>query len=322
MLSPKTKQTAVGLFALATIAVVVLAFYVHGAFGRTAKTYHANFPFAGGLESGATVRYLGGPKIGRVDALRVNPQDPTLIDVTFSVESGALVKTDSKVKIMSVSPLGENHLEILPGSPQANPAPEGSFIASESHADFNTLTEQISKVAPQAQELMRTLTDRGTELKVTIERINDLLNAQNRANFSATLSETHGLVKDTRPQVRSVLNHVDDLTQKVGPLVDDFRKTAAKTNEVLNHVDAMIGEDRPEIHQAVIELRAALKSATDLTGQVHQTVDVNSENIDQLLDNMVRVTENLKEFTEKIKSRPNSLVIPSTPREHKYGDRQ
>jgi ABC-type transporter Mla subunit MlaD len=257
-----------------------------------------------------------------VDGLRVNPQDPALIDVTFSVESGALIKTDSKVKIMSMSPLGENHLEILPGSPQANPAPEGSFIASENHADFNTLTEQLNKIAPQVQELLRTFNDRGTELKVTVERINDLLNAQNRENLSATLAQTRGLVTDTRPQVRSVLNHVDDVSQKLGPLIDDFRKDAKEANDVLTHVDAMIGEDRPDIHQAVIDLRAALKSATELTGQIHQTVDVNSENIDQLLDNMVRVTENLKEFTEKIKSRPNSLVIPSTPREHKSGDKQ
>ena len=86
------------------------------------------------------------------------------------------------------------------------------------------------------------------------------------------------------------------------------------------HIDAVIGEDQPELRKALTELRGTLKSATDLTGQLNQTLDVNSENIDQLLDNMVHVTENLKEFTETIKMRPYTLIRASSPPEHKTGD--
>ena len=79
------------------------------------KTFHTYFAFAGGLEPGATVRYSGGMKAGRVEKMQIDPQDPTRIDVTFSVQSDVPVKTDSHTKIMSMSPLGENHLEIVPG---------------------------------------------------------------------------------------------------------------------------------------------------------------------------------------------------------------
>ena len=65
--------------------------------------------------------------------------------------------------------------------------------------------------------------------------------------------------------------------------------------------------------------RGTLKSLTDLTGQLDQTLDVNSENIDQLLDNLLHVTENLKEFTETIKMRPYSLIRAENPPEHKTG---
>jgi len=319
----KSEQTVVGLFVLATIVIVVVAaIFVHGAFGHPTRTYHAYFPFAGGLEPGAMVRYLGGPRVGRVDSLRVNPQDPSHIDVIFSVQSDTPVKTDSKIKIMSMSPLGDNHLELLPGSGQASPAPEGSLLVSDNYVDFNALTQQISNLAPQAQLLLHTLNDRATELKVTIDRVNDLLNDQNRSNLSATLSETRGMVTDSRTQVHSVLQHVNEASEKIRPLIDDFRKTANQANETLAHVDLMIGENRPDIHQAVVELRGTLKSLTELTGQLDQTLDVNSENIDQLLDNIVRVTENLKEFTETIKTRPSSLILTHSPREHKTGEPQ
>src|ERR1700680_3639245 len=215
MMSPKTEQTLVGLFVLVAGGILLAAvFAINGAFGSTAKIYHANFQFAGGLEPGATVRYSGGPKVGRVESVRVDLQDPSHIDLTFSVRSDLAVKTDSKVKIMSMSPLGDNHLELLPGSAQAGIAPEGSLIASENYVDFNALTEQINNVAPQAQQLMRTLDDRATELKVTLNRVNDVLNDKNRSNLAATLAETRGMLADTRPQIRSALEHINTLSEK------------------------------------------------------------------------------------------------------------
>jgi phospholipid/cholesterol/gamma-HCH transport system substrate-binding protein len=320
-MSSKSEQTLVGLLVLVAVCIIIgAAFLVHGASGRAAKTYHAYFPFAGGLEPGAMVRYLGGPRVGRVDSLRVNPQDPSHIDVTFSVQSDAPVKMDSKVKIMSMNPLGDNHLELYPGSAQSSAAPAGALLPSDNYVGFNDLTEQINNLAPRAQQLLRTLNDRATELKVTINRVNDLLNDQNRSNLSATLAETRGMIADSRPQVRSVLQHVNEVSEKLGPLIDDFQKTARQANEVLAHVDSMIGENRPDVHQAVIELRGTLKSLTELTGQLNQTLDVNSENIDQLLDNMLHVTENLKAFTETIKTRPYTLIRATTPREHKTGE--
>jgi phospholipid/cholesterol/gamma-HCH transport system substrate-binding protein len=321
MMSPKTEQTLVGLFVLVAGGILLVAvFAINGAFGKTAKTYHAHFQFAGGLEPGATVRYSGGPKIGRVESLRIDPQDPTHIDLTFSVQPDLVVKTDSKVKIMSMSPLGDNHLELLPGSAQAGAAPAGSLLPSETYVDFNALTEQINNLAPEAQELVHTLDARATELKVTLDRVNELLNAQNRANLSATLAETRGLVADSRPQVHSALQHVNDLSEKLGPLIADFRKTSGEANEVLAHVDSTIGETEPDVRKAITELRGTLKSLTELTGQLNQTLDVNSENIDQLLDNLLHVTENLKEFTETIKMRPYSLIRATNPPEHKTGE--
>ncbi|MGC1365999.1 MAG: hypothetical protein WA829_09910, partial [Candidatus Acidiferrum sp.] len=60
---------------------------------------------------------------------------------------------------------------------------------------------------------------------------------------------------------------------------------------------------------------------TDITGRLDQTLDVNSENIDELLDNFRRVSENLKEFTDTIKKRPYTLIRATNPHEHKPGEK-
>jgi phospholipid/cholesterol/gamma-HCH transport system substrate-binding protein len=319
----KRESVFVGLFVIVAAAVLIgMVFAISGAFGRVTKTYHAYFPFAGGIEQGATVRYAGGPKVGRVEKLSIDPKNPAQIDVVFSVQTDLPVKTDSRAKIMSMSPLGDNHLEILPGGAQTALAPPGSLLPSDAYVDFNALTAQLNDIAPQAKQLIQSLNDRSTELKVTVERVNDLLNAENRANLSATLANTRGLIEENRPQIKSTIQHLDAVSQKLEPLLQDLRNTAEVANKALDHIDEFIGENRADVHQSVIELRKSLTTITDITGRVDQTLEVNTENIDELLDNFRRVSQNLKEFTATIKKRPYTLIRATNPTEHKPGEKQ
>jgi phospholipid/cholesterol/gamma-HCH transport system substrate-binding protein len=316
----RREQALVGLFVIVAAGVLVATvFGITGAFGRTAKTFHAYFPFAGGLETGSQVRYAGGPKVGRVEKVRIDPKNPASIELTLSVQSDLPVKTDSHVRIMSMSPLGDNHLEIVPGTPQAALAPDGATLIGDRYLDLNAITERINDIAPEAQQLLHTLNERATEMKVTIERVNDLLNAQNRANLSGTLAQTHQMIAEDRPIVKSALGHVNAASEKIGPLLDDLKKTSAEANKTLDHVDGMIGENREDVHKAVLELRKSLTNVTSLTGRLDNTLDVNSENIDELLENLRHVSQNLKEFTDTIKSKPSTLIRSSSPKEHKTG---
>lgn len=317
----KREQAMVGLFVLVAGAVLLATiFALGGAFSGAATTYRVYFPFAGGLEPGATVRYAGGPKVGRVEKLRLDPGNASRIEITFSVRSGLPVKTDSHVKIMSLSPLGDNHLEIVPGSEKAPLASAGTTLQSDPYVDFNALTAKINELAPQAQQLLVTLNDRTTELKVTIERVNDVLNDQNRSNLAGTLADTRGMIAENRAPVRSTMQRLNSASQRLEPLLQDLHKTSEQARQALDHADAMIGEDRPEIRQALIDLRKSLARVTDLTSRLDKTLDTNSENIDETLDNLRHVSENLKEFTDTIKTKPYTLIRSSSPPEHKPGE--
>lgn len=316
----RREQAAVGLFVLiAAGLLIVTVFAIGGAFSSSPVHYRAYFPFAGGIEPGATVRYAGGPKIGRVEMLRIDPKDPTRMEITVSVKPGLPVKTDSRVRIMSMSPLGENHVEIMAGNAQSPPAPSGSALPSDPYVDFNAITGQLNDIAPEAKKLLTSLNQRTSELQATIERVNDMLNAQNRANLSATLANTRGMLEENRPALKSSLTQVESASHKLGPLLDDLRKTSAEANQALDHVDGLVGENRPEIHKAILDLRQNLAQLQQLTGHLNSTLDTNSENIDEILENMRHVSENLREFTEIIKTRPSTLIRSSTPKEHKPG---
>jgi phospholipid/cholesterol/gamma-HCH transport system substrate-binding protein len=317
----KREQVFVGLFVVVAVALLIATvFSLSGAFAGPARHFHAKFHNAAGLERGATVRYEGGPKIGRVEGVKIDPKDPTFMDMEFSVKEDLPIKTDSHVAILSFSPLGDNHLEVRAGSPAAARAADGAILPADQYVGFNELTEQINKVMPQAQELMANLNVRVNELSVTLKRVNDLLNDQNRANISASISDIQGMLREDRPVIKSALNNVNGASVKLGPMLDDLRKTSDQANETLKKVDSMIGENREDLRASIKKLRESLNNVSSITRRVDQTLDINSETIDELLINMRDVSENLKEFTDIIKTRPSELIRSTSPHVHKPGE--
>jgi phospholipid/cholesterol/gamma-HCH transport system substrate-binding protein len=316
----KREQAFVGLFVIiAAVVLIAAVFGITGAFQGSVKTFHAEFPNAAGLEPGATVRYAGGPKVGRVEKLQIDPRNVSLIDITFSVASNVPVKTDSKATILSISPLGDNHLEVLAGTAGAPLASTGALLQARPYLGLNDLTEEINKLSPQAQQLLANLNERVTQLKITLDRVNDVLNDQNRANISGSLSDLHGMLRENRPQIRSTVQNVNAASEKIQPLLEQLHKTMDQANETLKHVDSLIGENREDIRASVIKLRQSLENVSILTQRLDLLLDVNAINIDEILDNLRQVSENLRQFTETIKTQPSTLIRSQSPRPHVPG---
>ncbi len=306
-----------GLFVLVAAGLLVVTlFSMSGVFGRGGRIYQAYFNNAGGLGPGSVVRYAGGPPVGRVTMVRTDPRDSSRMEIDFRVDDQVPVKTDSKAKISSLGPLGDNFLGIVPGSEAAPAAPSGTVLTGMDYASFDDLTSKINNIAPQASILLVNLNARVTELQETIRRVNGLLNANNRANIAASLANVRGMLTEDRPALHSTLNNLNSTSSKLAPLIDDLKKTSNQANIALSHIDATLMENRPDLRQAVSELRATLTSTSALTDQLNSVLNTNSDNLDVIIANLRDVTENLKAFTERIKTRPAALIRSSAPPEH------
>lgn len=316
----KKEQALVGLFVLIASALLIgTVFALSGVLGKEANTYRASFKFAGGLESGAVVRYAGGPKVGRVEQLRIDPSDASRIEITFSIAKEVPVKTDSKAKIYFLGALAENYLEITAGSKDAPPAPPNSLLPAEEYTSFADIAVQINALGPEAEKLLKNLNARIEELQETIARVNDLINEQNRANLTASLENVRGMLEENRGAVKRTLANVEELSAKAKPLMDDMRRAIAEAEKAIKDIDAVVVENRPDIHAAIGDLRQALGSAQSALDQIDRTLTYNAENIDEVLENIRHTTENLKQFTDTIKTRPAALIRSSGPPERKPG---
>ncbi len=317
----KREQALVGLFVLVAAGLLILTVFVlSGKLTHGDIPYRAYFKNAGGLGPGAQVRYAGGPPVGRVEKVHSDPQDPARMEIDFSMDPDVPVKTDSTATITNTSPLADNYLGIIPGTAAAPRAHRGATLKSGEYISFADLAAIISGLGPNANDLLTNLDARAVALKDTLDRVNDLLSAQNRSNISASLGNVRGMLDENRPAIRMTIANLNSATTKFTPLLDDFRKTSAQANDTLTHLDAAITEDRPDLRQAVASLRQVLASANLLTEQLNQTLSTNAENLDEVLDNLRHVSDNLNAFTETIKTRPYTLIRASGIKPRKPGE--
>jgi phospholipid/cholesterol/gamma-HCH transport system substrate-binding protein len=317
----RREQVFVGLFVIVAAGLLVFTvFSLSGAFASATHNFHARFHNVAGLEPGASVRYEGGPKVGRLTAVKIDPTDPSWMNMEFSVREDVPIKTDSHVAILSFSPLGDNHLEIKAGTAQAPLAPNGALLPSDPYLGFNDLTAEINDLTPEAKQLIANLNDRVTQLKTTMDRVNAVLDDKNRANISGSLDQLHGMLLEDRPQIQKTLKNVSAASEKIGPLIDQLQKTTAQANGTLNKVDGMISDNRADIRESVIKLKASLENVETLSAQLQQLLDNNDYNIEELLNNMRIVSENLKEFTDSIRRHPAALISPGSRKDRVPGD--
>ena len=320
------ERTLVGLFVLIAGGLLLGTMVViSGGLGGATVSHRAYFKFAGGVQAGAPVRY-GGMLVGKVQRVRVDPGNSTRIEIDVTVDRNAPVKTDSVAKIWTLGPLTDNYIEITTGSEHAALAAPGSALRSAEVFGLGELGDAAQAMLPDVQLALQKVNQNLDGLEVTLARANDLLNDRNRASIAgslngldrtiaevrpkanASLDNLNSMLSDTRPKLAASLGNVQELTTRLKPLLDSLSTTTALANETLGHVDSTLVENRPDIRVVVTSLRDTLAKSTGLVDELDRSLERNSYNIDDLLDNLRMTTENLRALTEALARSPASLI--------------
>jgi phospholipid/cholesterol/gamma-HCH transport system substrate-binding protein len=318
-MNSRREQALVGLFVVVATALLILTVLaVAGTFSSGGVPHHTYFKSAGGLTPGAVVRYAG-MKAGKVVGVRVDPNDSTRIEIDFRVNHGVPVKTDSIAKISTLGALSDNFVEVGAGTKDAPLAPPGSELKSVETIGIGDLGDIIGNLSPVATQVMQNLDERLTELKVTIARVNDLLNDKNRENISGSLGNLNVMLADSRPKVSASLTNIQAASAKLVPLLDNLKVTMDKANVTLSHVDSVVVENRQDIRTIVIKLKETMINASSLIEELKNTTDLNADNIDQIIVNIRETTENMKVLTEELKENPSELIRGNRVKDRKPG---
>jgi phospholipid/cholesterol/gamma-HCH transport system substrate-binding protein len=282
----------------------------------------ANYSLSG-LEVGAPVKYSG-VRIGRVDSIKVDPADVSVLVVQLSLNGKTPVAEDSVASAGSLGITGLKYIELSRGSHKARVREPGETI-------------------PAGPSLMDELTDRAEVIARKIEMLLDNLNSfttpDMRARAAGLLDHADGLVRTTEATVAENRGNLKELSHKIAlasaqveALSRDLQGTAGRVNQILDDAQPKVAHLLGEADGLVTELRqtraqmdAVLATAKGTLGEeglaktatsVNKLVERGNlilmrsqEELDTSLVHLRETSENLSAFSKRIKEDPSLLLL-------------
>ena len=247
--------------------------------------YQAVFNSVAGLNVGGEVRY-GGVLVGTVTGLDIDVEDPTRILVRFRVKPTTPVRQDTRASITQVGFLGEQYLNLAPGSRDAGTLPEGSTVLSENTVNFQEAMNRVAIFLERTDTLFGGI-DRLSKSS-PMERVDRMLTRMDNLVAGAATGSEKAFERfdQTARQLALVLERTDRMLVTADSA---FRVAGPGLSETQREALTTLRETRA----MVVELRTALQAG---------------EGVDDMMRNLSITTENLARFTERLERDPAGIL--------------
>ncbi len=272
----------VGILFLLLVAGVYAVFTGLGTdpAGSDSIELSARFRDASGMPIGSKVVVAGLP-VGGITSLSIEGR---YARVKFRVRRDVPVWSSSVVFKKATSLLGDNYLEIDPGTADT-PDPEGKASVRLKSGD------QIARVveATSPDQLLRRI-------------------EQSLPNVDAVLLSVKDLSEDMRRVVNgpiaSVANRVDALVQReagtVSGILEKADRSMARIDQITKDIRAITGTADERVDKILANLEEASAEAQGLVASAKQEVELTGAKLREKLDKVDEVIANTESITQKI----------------------
>ena len=313
-----SNEAKVGLLVILVLAIFVTTFIVVANVQLTGETstYRTYFAYIGGLDEGNVVRF-GGRKAGIIETVRPWSEDMTKSEVVFRIRAEIPVTQDSVATIASLSALGQNYLEVLPGTIDSPRIEPGGVVPSAEALTFADLTRKVSDVADSAVDLMTRVDGK---MSVVVDNMLDLManlqeltGEENQRNVARMLENTNALAEELRPKIDEITTQLSDTLDEVKALAEDSRSVAQHADTTIVNANRTVEETREPIKSSLAELEGTLRDARLVMGDARALVLANEDDIVEIMTNLRRASKEISELASDLRQRPWTL-LRSRPR--------
>lgn len=291
-------QSRVGLLAfIATtffVLVALIALARYPSMFRSGTDYRITFRSVPGLNLGDEVRY-GGLLVGSINALEIDPRDPTRILVGVRVKSEIPITTETRAEINQVGLLGAPYLNLVPGTGDAPAIPAGGTILSRDNLSFQDAMSRLAQFL-----------DRADTLLIGVEQIAAESPWQQIGQSFAGLDS---LVTEMRIGTSRVFEGLDTTTRQLSDLIDRSERLVVAIDTAISGATPRLTAAQEDAHRTLEEMRllvSELRSATD-----------NGERLEGIVRDLARASDNLAKLSTRLERDPSALLsrrdAPSKP---------
>ena len=287
-------NTRVGIVAFlvgtALLFAALILFSKYPTFFSKGTDYQAEFNSVAGLNVGGEVRY-GGVLVGTVTALTINVQDPTRILVQFRVKRETPVREDTRASITQVGFLGEQYLNLEPGSRDALPLPEGSTLMSENNLNFQEAMNRVARF---------------------LEKTDTLFGGLDRLAKSSPLERVDRMLTRVDLLLQGATTGSERAFARLDAAGNQLNEVLRRTERMISNADSAIRVAGPGLTDTQREALATLRETRALVAELRGALQ-QGEGVDDLVRNLSDASENLARITERIDRDPSSLLKRREP---------
>lgn len=281
---------------LITISFLVLSGFIiligGSQFFEKFDHYYVKVMNAAGLEVGAQVR-LGGVRVGRVLDIKApkEPGEPVIIEI--GVKRGTPLYKGTKSYITQVGFVGDIYLLLSVDNTSDERIEVGGVIPSEELVQFSILMKKLEGISQSLDGLLKDISRIFSPKNV--EEIEKLLGNTNKAivTGSSQLEMIALSLKNTTKKLELVLNEVEELV-------------SGNKGEV-THLIKKAREDLDRAGDTIKTIEKTAKSIDKTSQSIDRAVDLQSQNLDDLVNSMTKTTEELQIFLQEVKTKPWSF---------------
>ncbi len=264
---------------------------------RGGHRFLVDFDFSGNLQSGAAVK-ISGIKVGKVDDVRflggqIDPSSGRRVQVRIVVWVEDRVKDairqDAEFFVNTQGVLGEQYLEIQPGSFDKPPLAVGAIVRGVDPprtdlivARLYEFLDAVTLLLRDDKEVIRNFLTSGASLLHSF----DLLLKDNRGQLSQLIAHVDALtIEGTRTVaalrsgvgdgmvLRQTLQHVDVLAANVARDIEPLLKKTERALDGIGNVTAVVGpHDREKVARLLDSLVATAQKTDRMSGDAEVVV--------------------------------------------------
>jgi phospholipid/cholesterol/gamma-HCH transport system substrate-binding protein len=188
-----------------------------------------------GLERSAPVKYQG-LRIGRVERMRVSPDDPSAIEVSISVDPGTALFEGTIAVLDSSGLTGLKTINLTPGDPHKARLKAGAVL-------------------PTGASLIDKITDHAAAIVSDVKRVADQL--------------THWASDDNRTRLESLLINLDSFVGHLDGIMMDQQAPVGEAVVQVTHAAAAMSDAATEMSKTLYAVRQTLDSTQQ---ELHNTL--------------------------------------------------
>ena len=287
-----------------------------------------------GLEPSAQVKYRG-LRVGRVEALRIDPNDAASIQAELSLQAGTPLYEGTQAVLEMSGITGLKIINLTPGDPRGeriapgSELPAGLSLVGRIGDRADQISQRLERVVrnlerwtgPQNASRVERMLDGTNKLikdvdEFLIETKDPIVAAlkefeRSGASFRALSSETAVSIKIVRTELAAAMRSARaalDQTERLLGAVDsnDLKSTIVSAKNAMRSLDAQLSGD--ELQRAFGDLREALSNITTLAQDMDLTVRASREDLVLSLKYVRQASQDLREFSRIIAQDPSVLL--------------